>query len=122
DVAAEGIDVHSMEGRARFSKIAAPLLNELPQGVYRELMFTNLAKRTGLDRATLMELTREKAPVFAEPEPIVEPAPSAERNIFAPTPGNEPIDIPARRNSAIQLNPVRAATILLLDNLELAGK
>src|SRR5690606_28996554 len=59
DVAAEGLAINSMEGRARFSKIAAPLLNKLPRGVYRELMFTNLAKRTGLETDTLMELTRE---------------------------------------------------------------
>lgn len=69
DAVAEGIDVNSMEGRARFGKLAAPLLNTLPNGIYRELMFANLAKRTGLSLDLLLELTKEKATLVAEPEP-----------------------------------------------------
>ena len=56
DSVSEDIDVRTMEGRARLSKFAAPMLHKLPQGIYRELMFDNLAKRTGLDRDTLREL------------------------------------------------------------------
>lgn len=67
DAVAEGIDVNSMEGRARFGKLAAPLLNTLPNGIYRELMFANLAKRTGLSLDLLLELTKEKVSLVAEP-------------------------------------------------------
>lgn len=81
DAAAEGIDIHTMDGRARFSKIAAPLLNKLPQGVYRELMFTNLAKRTGLSSHALMELTREKVQLAA-----AEPSPEPPANAPEPPP------------------------------------
>lgn len=59
DVAAEDLDITTMEGRARFSKIAAPLVNLLPEGVFRVLMFDNLAKRTGLSTEVLQELTKE---------------------------------------------------------------
>tara|TARA_B100000446_G_scaffold61867_1_gene58336 strand:- start:36829 stop:38865 length:2037 start_codon:yes stop_codon:yes gene_type:complete len=67
DSVADGIDIQSMEGRARLSKRAAPLLYKLPTGVFRELMFANLAQRTGLPIDTLMDLV-------ALP---VEPAPAA---------------------------------------------
>lgn len=125
DVAAEGIDVHSMEGRARFSKIAAPLLNELPQGVFRELMLTNLAKRTGLDRATLLELTREKIALILDPSTNTASASTPQTNrsgTKADQELSESFRAPIKKPSAVHLNPVRAATILLLDNLGLAGR
>ncbi|MGH1470925.1 MAG: DNA primase [Cellvibrionaceae bacterium] len=56
DVLTEDLDARSLEGRARLSKLAAPQLNQLPSGVYRELMFNQLAKRTGLEKHTLLEL------------------------------------------------------------------
>lgn len=65
DSLAEGSDVKTMEGRARLSKMAAPLLNQLPKGVYRELMFEYLAKRTGLSKDTLLDLTDLPAPSLA---------------------------------------------------------
>ena len=89
EVAAEGIDVKSMDGRARFSKIAAPLLAELPEGVFRELMFDNLAKRTGLTSEQLRELQKDKielaiAPPENTPPPRQEPDRSAPHQ---PNPG-----------------------------------
>ncbi len=65
DSVADGIDIQSMEGRARLSKRAAPLLHKLPAGVFRELMFANLAQRTGLPIDTLMELVA--TPIQASP-------------------------------------------------------
>ncbi|GLS25641.1 DNA primase [Marinibactrum halimedae] len=62
DAAGEDLNVNSMEGRARLSKAVVPMLNRLPTGVYRELMFDNLAKRTGLSRDTLSELINIAAP------------------------------------------------------------
>ena len=115
DSAAEGIDINSMEGRARFSKVAAPLLNKLPMGVYRELMFSSLAKRTGLSAELIQELTKEKLSFVedipsqpsdkkeAEPDLPAEPAIA-----YAKTP-------PAPSKSSMGLNPVKIATILLLE-------
>ncbi|KUJ82792.1 DNA primase [Microbulbifer flavimaris] len=56
DLLGEGINLQTMDGRARLSKLAGPLLDQLPDGVYRQLMFQQLAARTGLDRATLEEV------------------------------------------------------------------
>jgi DNA primase len=66
-----GLDLASMDGRARLSKLAAPLLNRLPPGVYRELMFRELADRTGLDAESLAPLV--------EAAPAPEPPPRAEQ-------------------------------------------
>ncbi len=70
DAVAEGLNIRTMEGRARFSKRAAPLLDRLPKGVFRELMFENLATRTGLSRSVLQDLITQ-----AEPEPLPAPTP-----------------------------------------------
>lgn len=59
DAVAEGLNIRTMEGRATFSKRAAPLLEKLPKGVFRELMFENLATRTGLSRSVLQDLVSE---------------------------------------------------------------
>ncbi len=79
DAMADGIDIRSMEGRARFSKKAAPLLHRLPSGVFKELMFASLAKRTGLTLNTLMELiepepTPKAPPAHAEQKPRTPPS------------------------------------------------
>src|SRR5690606_13634989 len=71
DAVAEGINTRTMEGRANFSRRAAPLLDKLPKGVFRELMFENLATRTGLSRNVLQDLIN--APV-TQPEPQQAPA------------------------------------------------
>ena len=56
DAAADGLNIRTLEGRAKFSKRAAPLLDRLPKGVFRELMFESLATRTGLSRSLLQDL------------------------------------------------------------------
>lgn len=60
DAVSEGINIRTMEGRATFSKRAAPLLDRLPKGIFRELMFESLATRTGLNRRVLDELILEE--------------------------------------------------------------
>ncbi|MFT7223477.1 MAG: DNA primase [Cellvibrionaceae bacterium] len=54
-----GFDVQSIEGRARLCKLAAPLLNQLPRGVYRELMFQQLSKRSQLSMDVIITLLEE---------------------------------------------------------------
>ncbi len=101
----EDIDSQSMEGRARLSKRAAPLLQQLPNGVYRELMFDNLAKRTGLGRDTLADLTQGPIDkkLFVErhdkePESTGEPQTSREK----PGPSSHPI---SHQNNNDHLEP-----------------
>jgi len=66
DAVARGLDTASLEGRARMSKLALPYIRQLPEGVYRQLMFQSLAERTGLELSSLMRL--EAPPPAAEPD------------------------------------------------------
>ena len=63
------IDTSSLDGRARYSKAVLPYLRKLPQGVYRELMFRDLAERTGLDLNSLKQLEAPEPPPSAPPAP-----------------------------------------------------
>ena len=56
DNLAQGLDTATLDGRARYSQQVLPYLRQLPAGVYRELMFRELAERTGLELASLMQL------------------------------------------------------------------
>ncbi|NQY04304.1 MAG: DNA primase [Halieaceae bacterium] len=69
EVMARGIDTSSLDGRARYSKAVLPYLRKLPQGVYRELMFRDLAERTGLDLNSLKQLEAPEPPPSAPPAP-----------------------------------------------------
>jgi len=68
--AAQGLDLASLDGRARMSKQALPYIRQLPEGVYRQLMFQALAQRTGLELSSLMLL---EAPPPKPLEPDYEP-------------------------------------------------
>jgi DNA primase len=92
DAVAEGINIRTMEGRASFSKRAAPFLDRLPKGVFRELMFENLATRTGLSRSVLQDLV-------SAPATLGEPAPTAWPSEKTPQ------STPARIAGHTQLHP-----------------
>lgn len=74
DAVAEGLNIRTMEGRATFTKRAAPLLDRLPKGVFRELMFESLATRTGLNRRVLQELIEAQQQNPEPPTPALAPA------------------------------------------------
>lgn len=134
DVAADGINIKTMDGRARFSKMAAPLLGQLPNGVFRELMFDNLARRTGLARDVLSELQQDtsiiaalappESPAATEPEerpahgdaeaPFIAPQPREAQRASAPARLSAPAK-PPKRQSLLDLSPAKIATILLLE-------
>jgi DNA primase len=59
DEMGRNIDTQTMEGRAHLCKLTAPMLDELPRGIYRELMFQQLANRTKLNIDTIMTLLSE---------------------------------------------------------------
>lgn len=52
----ENLDLSSLDDKARLSKQAAPLINRLPKGVFREMMLKQLSKITELDTDTLKEI------------------------------------------------------------------
>ena len=80
---AEGLDLESMDGRARFSKLAAPHLHRLPEGVFKTLIYQALAEKTGIDAESLKRL---QPPPTPRPDDIE----SAARNAL---PGPPPIDL-----------------------------
>jgi DNA primase len=68
DSVAQGLDLSSLEGRARMSKQALPYIRQLPEGVYRQLMFQSLAERTGLELSSLMLLEAPPVQTLYQPE------------------------------------------------------
>ncbi|NND68367.1 MAG: DNA primase [Halioglobus sp.] len=77
DTVGENLDLSSLEGRARMSKQALPYIRQLPEGVFRQLMFQALADRTGLELASLMQL-EAPPPAPLAPEQPPEDAPHFE--------------------------------------------
>jgi DNA primase len=51
-----GIDLATMDGKARLSKLVAPYLNQIPDGVFKTLLFKSLAERTDMDVDSLRRL------------------------------------------------------------------
>ena len=60
-------DPSTLEGKARLSKLALPMLQLLPPGVFRQLMLDSLAERTGLSRHALDQLLDE-TPAAPQPD------------------------------------------------------
>ena len=118
DSISSDLNIHSMEGRSHLSKRAAPLINRLPAGVYRELMFNALAKRTELSRDTLQELTKlEPEPPPPEPEPAQQ---SSTPNPAKPPRAVKPLA--ETHKSLFKLTPEKRLSALLLQHPQLASQ
>ena len=116
DVAGEGLDTSTLDGRARLSKLALPYIRQLPDGVFRQLMFRALAERTGLTVAELMHL---EAP--PPPPPAPEPAPEWAQgpDSSQPTPRQRAASDRARAGYS---NLAQAAIALLLHQPEMSTR
>ncbi len=62
DAQSAGLDINSLDGKARLSTLAAPLISQLPDGVFKELMMDSLAERTGLSRDKLNSILSKHTP------------------------------------------------------------
>ncbi|AMO58183.1 DNA primase [Endozoicomonas montiporae] len=58
----DGLDLQTMDGRARLTKLAEPYLGKLPDGIFRQLLLQKLSGLTGL------ETSRLEAHMSSEPE------------------------------------------------------
>ncbi|MEE4146691.1 MAG: DNA primase [Halieaceae bacterium] len=112
---AEGLDTSSMDGKARLSKQALPLLRQLPEGVYRQLMFQALAQRTGLDLASLMQLE----PTPPAPAPDYHPPGPADAGAAETPPQPRRREVSHARSSGYS-NMAQAAIALLLHQPDIA--
>ena len=94
----EGLDIESMDGRARFSKLAAPHLHRLPEGVFKALMYQALAEKTGIDVDSLKRLQ-------PPPAPRPDPASSDTASLGEAPPPRDPDELPPEEVMPIE-NPV----------------
>lgn len=114
----EGLDIESMDGRARFSKLAAPHLHRLPEGVFKTLMYQALAEKTGIDVDSLKRLQPPPAPrpdiAESAPPPAMEAPPPIDPEEPPPedyVPHGEPL---LESLSPSSLNPVHRLLGLLV--------
>jgi len=125
---AQGLDIASLDGRARMSKLALPYIRQLPEGVFRQLMFQALAERTGLELSSLMQLETpppvETPPDYApvpddEPPPDYDgpPGPDSEPPASGPGPGQQ---FKHQASPAGYANLAQAAIALLLHQPDIA--
>ncbi|MFU8764163.1 MAG: DNA primase [Haliea sp.] len=113
DVAGAGLDTSTLDGRARLSKLTLPYIRQLPDGVFRQLMFRALAERTGLSVAELMHLE-------APPLPVAAAEPPAEwQQTGQPAPRQRAVSERARAGYS---NLAQAAIALLLHQPEMATR
>ncbi|MBX2859136.1 MAG: DNA primase [Cellvibrionaceae bacterium] len=101
DELAQGIHVETMEGRARLCKLAAPLLAQLPTGIYKELMFNQLAKRTHLGVDALKQLLQElpKTAPTKDTHPPLATSKTAEAAVPAAISTGTPLPNAAKRSN-----------------------
>ena len=79
----DGIDEATMEGKARLSKVIAPYISMIPEGVFKALLYQSLADRTAIDVESLKRLR----------EPAIEmPADTGETMDDEGFPGYEALD------------------------------
>jgi DNA primase len=91
------VDTRSVDGRAHLVELARPLLQKLPDSVFRDLMLEELSQHSGLNQEQLHNR------VFGSP---------------APTPPEKP----RQRSRGSSRSPVRIAIRLLLEQPELGGQ
>jgi DNA primase len=70
----QDLDLSSSAGLARLSKAAAPLIELIPQGVYKQLVYKSLAERTGMHVDDLLRLV-ETIPAYQPTAAAVTPEP-----------------------------------------------
>ncbi len=93
---AEGLELASLDGRARLSTLAAPLIEKLPNGIFKELMMDSLAERTGLSRDKLNQILqqhqRAAAQSKAQPPTSTKPQANPKSASNTASPANTPGD------------------------------
>jgi DNA primase len=93
---AKDVDLRGLEGKARLAERAKPLLAQIPDGAFRDLMQQALAERTGMQR-------------------VGPAAPTAAAQVHAMTQARAPVSKPPQQRSV-----VRAAVALLVQKPEIA--
>ncbi len=66
DKLSAGLELETIEGRARLSNLAKPLIRRFPRGIYSQLMLDRLSDTLGMNKESIDELLKEAPP---EPPP-----------------------------------------------------
>jgi len=117
DHLSEGLDVQSIEGKARLSSLAAPLLRQMPSGLYRQLMIDRLASMAGVESRSMEALVSKSSPPPAPPPdamPDDYPVPPDDDYVPRRTNAPTPVAPRARREKQIPRSPGLKAIELLL--------
>jgi len=123
DKLSEDLDIDSIEGKARLSNLAKPLIRQLPKGVYGQLMLDRLSDTLGVSSESLDQL------MATAPDPAQRPPPpemaSPPEDHGAPPPYGAPQSRPSDRGPGVALTKIRKpasikAIELLLRNPEIA--
>lgn len=66
------LDLESVEGRAALSKLSVPLIAQVSEGVFKQLMIQELSRRTGVDSEKLLGITGldRGSPTRERPPPV----------------------------------------------------
>ena len=83
----EGLDIKTIEGRARLSNVAKPLIAKFPKGIYGQLMLDKLSETLGVASESLDKLIdsySKQAKGSSAPPPPPSPADSPPMNEAAP--------------------------------------
>lgn len=76
DKLSEDLDIDSIEGKARLSNLAKPLIRQLPKGVYGQLMLDRLSDTLGVSSESLDQLmATAPEPAYQPPTPDMAPPP-----------------------------------------------
>ena len=123
DKLSEDLDIDSIEGKARLSNLAKPLIRQLPKGVYGQLMLDRLSDTLGVSSESLDQFMAT-APDPAQRPPPPEMAPPPEDH-GAPPPYGAPQSRASDRGPGVALTKIRKpasikAIELLLRNPEIA--
>lgn len=122
--ASEGINLDSVAGKAKLSQSALPLIQQLPDGVFKQLMLNRLANETGADISLLQsreaELAAAKKPALtkaanSDNEQIKSAANKALQNKTTATANK-----PATTELGLEKTPIVWAIALLLHYPQLA--
>lgn len=81
DHLSEDLDASAIDGKAKLSSLAIPLLRHLPTGIYRQLMLDKLATITGVDSRTIETMVSKSSPA---PKPSYDDANDGGLDSFPP--------------------------------------
>jgi DNA primase len=123
DSLARDVDLGNLDGKARLAALAKPLLAQLPEGVYRELLTTELARRVGLPRERLDSLLGNPATGPTPAGPGIRTPAAAPRRPAKPARAGSARGSLGRQAIALLLHyPAIAHEAPLPDNLEGSGQ